>query len=147
MANQYNVTFTGVILSGFDKATVKPQVAQLLKLPPEKINAFFSGQSVTIKKNIELESALKIQSVLESKGLTIQITEDRPVSPIITDEPDEKPMFELVKDDPEPIPEAKPNPIHEQRKQRPALAAAATMGAANQIKRNPINNPQKKLTK
>lgn len=71
MAEKYNVIFSGNIAQGFDEATVQDNIVRLLKIPEQQRAAFFSGKEITLKKDLNLDEALKLKSQLEQLGLTM----------------------------------------------------------------------------
>ncbi|MGL4673269.1 MAG: DUF805 domain-containing protein [Wohlfahrtiimonas sp.] len=71
MSEKYNLVFNGVILPGFDENAVKDKVSKVLKLPETQREAFFSGQEITLKKDLSLDEALRLKSQLEQLGLMI----------------------------------------------------------------------------
>ena len=64
----YNVDFSGRIIPGWDMEEVKANVARLLKADEETIYKLFSGQRFVIKKNVDHQTALKINKVLKDAG-------------------------------------------------------------------------------
>lgn len=77
MTQKYQLTFSGIILPGFDHDQTKEYTQKLLKLSSDQIEGFFSGKTVVIKKNLPLDEAQKIKSALESKGLLVNLAEDK----------------------------------------------------------------------
>lgn len=74
MAEQaVNVIFRGDIVLGQNLADVKARFAQLFKLPPEKLDAYFSGRPVALKKACDPATAEKFKQALNQIGCLVQI--------------------------------------------------------------------------
>lgn len=74
MAEQaMNVIFRGDIVLGHNLAEVKARFAQLFKLPPEKLDTYFSGRPVALKKSCDLVTAEKFKQALTQIGCIVQI--------------------------------------------------------------------------
>jgi hypothetical protein len=65
---QYNVEFSGQVIPGWDIDEVKSNLAKLLKADEEKIYKLFSGGRFVIKKNVDHQTAIKINNVLKDAG-------------------------------------------------------------------------------
>ena len=65
---QYNVVFSGQIIPGWDLDEVKSNLTKLLKANEEKIFKLFSGGRFVIKKNVDHQTAIKINNVLKDAG-------------------------------------------------------------------------------
>ncbi len=64
----YNLVFHGVIAEGFDTGTVKKNIAILFNAPDKKVERLFSGNPVTVRKNIDRNTALKYQAAFKKAG-------------------------------------------------------------------------------
>ncbi|NVK89193.1 MAG: hypothetical protein HWE13_13745 [Gammaproteobacteria bacterium] len=71
--NNYHVIFSGVILDGFEITNVKQALAAKFKLTPEKAERLFSGQSHTLKRDIDHKTAYQYKSILEKLGASIEL--------------------------------------------------------------------------
>lgn len=74
MAEQaVNVIFRGDIVLGQNLAEVKARFAQLFKLTPDKVDAYFSGRPVALKKACDQATAEKFKQALQQIGCLVQI--------------------------------------------------------------------------
>jgi hypothetical protein len=64
----YNVDFSGRIIPGWELEEVKSNLAKLLKADEETIYKLFSGKRIVIRKNIDHQTALKINNVFKDAG-------------------------------------------------------------------------------
>lgn len=67
--DRYDLVFQGEIIEGRDAAEVKKNVGQIFRMDEEKIESFFSGQSVKIKRNLDRETAMDYLSDLKKLGI------------------------------------------------------------------------------
>lgn len=73
----YKVVFKGRLLPGFDREQVITNIAQLTKLPAEKIeNKFFNGKVVIIRRAHDQTHAQKLQHLFTKAGLEVFILQD-----------------------------------------------------------------------
>lgn len=70
----YNVDFSGRIIPGWELDEVKSNMAELLKADEATIYKLFSGKRIVIKKNIDQQTALKINNVLKDAGADCEIS-------------------------------------------------------------------------
>ena len=70
---RYKVVFSGEIAAGQDLQRVKNQVAKLYKVPVERCEHLFSGRTVTIKDNLDYQTAQKYQRIFERTGAVCSI--------------------------------------------------------------------------
>lgn len=86
---RYNIEFSGELLAGHELDSVKANLAQLFKCPLEKIEPLFSGQTVTLKRNLSEAEAEQYLGALRRAGaavrkqpdsvqLSLMATEDHP---------------------------------------------------------------------
>jgi len=68
----YQLILEGVA-EGFDLEEVKAKLASFFKIKPEKVDAFFRGKPVAVKKGLDKETALKYKSVFDLAGATCRI--------------------------------------------------------------------------
>ena len=64
----YNIEFAGQVIPGWDIDEVRANLAKLLKASEEKIYTLFSGGRFVIKKNVNHQTAIKINNVLKDAG-------------------------------------------------------------------------------
>ena len=77
----YNVEFTGQIIPGWDIDEVKANLANILKASEEKIYTLFSGGRFVIKKNVDHQTAIKINNVFKDAGADCIIIPDHKAGP------------------------------------------------------------------
>lgn len=71
----YRIVFSGEIAPGQDIETVKSKVAALYKIPVERCERMFSGRPVTIKKDVDYQTAQKYKTAFERTGAICKIEE------------------------------------------------------------------------
>jgi hypothetical protein len=105
----YNVDFSGRIIPGWELDEVKANLARLLKADDDTIVKLFSGKRIVLKKNVDHQTALKINHVFKEAGA------DCIISPIHNDEaaappplPDHSPRMDQTAavDQAAPVPSA-----------------------------------------
>ena len=69
----YSAIFRGKITEGQDIEKVKKNLAELFKVNSEKIERLFSGNPVTIKKNMDHTTAMKYKAAMEKAGALCSI--------------------------------------------------------------------------
>lgn len=69
----YEVAFYGEIVEGAELDQVKAKVAAMFKADAAKLAQLFSGKRVVIKKNIDLATANKYQTALQSAGAQCEV--------------------------------------------------------------------------
>ena len=70
----YNVDFSGRIIPGWELEEVKSNLAKLLKADEQTIYKLFSGKRMVIKKNVDHQTALKINTVFKDAGADCMIS-------------------------------------------------------------------------
>lgn len=70
---RYDLIFRGDIVLGQDLAQVKARLQQLFKADAARIDALFSGRPVTLKRDLDEESAKKYQQVLARAGAEVTL--------------------------------------------------------------------------
>ena len=74
---EYKVVFKGRLLPGYNKEQVVSNIAQLTKLPTEKIEKkFFNGKVVIIRRAHDKSHAQKLQHLFTETGLEVLILRD-----------------------------------------------------------------------
>ncbi|QGX40412.1 hypothetical protein [Permianibacter aggregans] len=68
MDGVFEVIFDGRIMPGRDPHEVKAQVGRLFKASPEVIERLFSGNAISIKKDLDYAAALRYVSVMKEAG-------------------------------------------------------------------------------
>ncbi|MGD9090673.1 MAG: DUF4870 domain-containing protein [Desulfobacterales bacterium] len=70
----YNVDFSGRIIPGWELEEVKSNLTKVLKADDETIFKLFSGNRIAIKKNVDHQTALKINNVFKEAGADCMIS-------------------------------------------------------------------------
>ncbi len=73
MQNRFDIYFCGETLNGHEEAAVRAAVAELFKLPAERIDRLFSGKPVKIKQDLDIEKAGKYRAAFTKAGAIIHI--------------------------------------------------------------------------
>ena len=68
MEGVFEVVFDGRTVPGRDRAEVMANVANLFKAKPEAVERLFSGQLVSIKKDLDYQGALRYVAALKEAG-------------------------------------------------------------------------------
>ena len=72
--NRFNLTFSGEILPGFKPAQVKAAFARLFAIDdPKRVDLFFSGKSVVLRRNLERKEAADYFRKLHDIGLRSEL--------------------------------------------------------------------------
>jgi hypothetical protein len=78
---EFKVIFKGSLLPGFNKEQVIENIAQLTKLPSDKIEKkFFSGKDVIIRRAHDQAHAQKLQQLFTGAGLEVVILRDASIA-------------------------------------------------------------------
>lgn len=70
----YNVDFSGRIIPGWELDEVKANLATVLKADEDTIYKLFSGKRIVIKKNVDHQTALKINNIFKDAGADCMIS-------------------------------------------------------------------------
>lgn len=70
---RFDILFSGEPLNGTDVSEVRENLRELFKLGDEALERMFSGQPVSIKKNLDRKSAQQYQQALARAGARIQL--------------------------------------------------------------------------
>ncbi len=73
MPKKYNIVFKGKIAAGRDVEAVKRKMAGLFRKTGVKIDALFSGKSITVKKKADRQTAVKFKQTFEKIGAICEI--------------------------------------------------------------------------
>ena len=77
--NKFNLTFWGEIQPGRDPATVKARFARLFDIQdPERLEHFFSGESITLRRNLERKVAAEYFAKLHKLGVEAELVKVDP---------------------------------------------------------------------
>ncbi len=78
----YAIVFSGEIVEGFQKISVKAHLAQLLKADVDKMATLFSGKQVVLKRTNDKQEALKYGSALKKVGADVKIKAIKSEAPL-----------------------------------------------------------------
>lgn len=67
----YDIFFGGQLVQGTDPEQAKQAFAQLFKSSPEKIEKFFTGKPLPLKRGVDKAAALKYKSTLHKAGMIV----------------------------------------------------------------------------
>jgi len=73
VVDQYNLVFEGTISDGYGTEEVKRNLADLFKVDDKRVEQFFAKQPVVLKKDMDYDSAMKYQRVLQKAGAICKI--------------------------------------------------------------------------
>jgi len=73
MSDQYNVIFKGEVLDGFKLESVRRNFAKVFKLEPEKVDSYFSGKALVLRKKVDHKTAYKFKSSLAKFGAAVEL--------------------------------------------------------------------------
>jgi hypothetical protein len=72
--DKFNLTFDGKIVSGFDLAEVKKRFAEALLInDPARVDQFFSGTAVTIRRNLDKDIATAFYTKMYRVGVVLKL--------------------------------------------------------------------------
>jgi len=100
----YTIVFTGEINPAFTQSTVVNNLAVLFKKDSIFIEKLFRGKPVTIKRDLELESAKKYHTAMNNAGAVAQLIDQETNEPVT----DNKPGKEVESGTPTSKPEMQP---------------------------------------
>ncbi len=107
MADNFNVVFSGRILDGFNAGDVHKNFAKVFHIELGQVERYFSGNSITLKKNTDHKTAYKFKSVMAAFGAAAEL--QRVVSrPIVS-------LGELTLESIEDCEKVKPHSINEEK--------------------------------
>ncbi len=70
---EFQVVFRGEITGDQPVEVVKQQLANLFRMPPERVEALFSGKPVVVKKNIDEATARRLEQAFLRAGATCEV--------------------------------------------------------------------------
>ncbi|XOV89914.1 MAG: hypothetical protein ACFHX7_08500 [Pseudomonadota bacterium] len=83
----YAIVFSGEIVEGFQKISVKAHMAKMLKADVEKMATLFSGKQVVLKRTNDKQEALKYGSALKKVGADVKIKAIKSEAPLAAKAP------------------------------------------------------------
>jgi hypothetical protein len=96
--DRYNIVFSGQLVSGADAGVVKERVGAIFRLDANSLETLFSGQTATIKRDVDLLTATRYQQAFLQAGARVEIEpadvvtdapaapmEDRPARPSVSE--------------------------------------------------------------
>ncbi len=129
MNDTIRIVFKGALQPGQTQAEVAPRLAQALKIPLEQAQTLFSGQTVTLKRNLPRADFPRYAENLSRMGIVVEMEDEAPaaapVPPVSAPAADDNLLFPaLFGAAPAPQPQASPvNPA--QASAAPGLSVAA----------------------
>ena len=90
----YKIIFEGRILEGRNTEEVKKNLAAFFKISVERIEKYFVGRPVVIRKNVDHQTAVKIEKVFRDAGAVCR------AEPIVETSADEIPKLEMEEQSP-----------------------------------------------
>lgn len=88
MAEQqfYELVFKGELVKGAELSLTKQNMGKLFKIAPEKVDALFVGRSITLKKGLDFEAAMRYRAAIKRAGARVDLiateAEAQPITPI-----------------------------------------------------------------
>lgn len=73
MSERFNVVFKGELLPGVESTAARKTVAQLLKVDAAKAEQLFSGQPTVLRRDVDRETAEKVQRALKKAGANCEL--------------------------------------------------------------------------
>lgn len=70
---EFQVVFRGEITGDQPVEVVKQQLANLFRMPPERVEALFSGKPVVVKKNIDEATARRLEQAFVRAGAACEV--------------------------------------------------------------------------
>ncbi len=77
MSKLYNIAFRGEVAEGFDESDVRASFSERFRKSDEIIDQLFSGDAITLARNLELEQANTAASNLESLGALVYVLDEQ----------------------------------------------------------------------
>ena len=93
-SQSYKIIFEGCILEGCDAEEVKKNLAAFFKISVERIEKYFVGRPVVIRKNADHQTAVKIERAFRDAGAVCR------AEPIVETSVDEIPKLEMEQESP-----------------------------------------------
>ena len=70
---KFDIVFTGQLAKGVEPAVAKRNMCALFKASAEKIDRMFQSDSVTLKKNLDIDAAGKYRIALKKAGVIVEV--------------------------------------------------------------------------
>nr|MBP9605266.1 hypothetical protein [Chromatiaceae bacterium] len=80
MTTSYEIHFSGDLLPGVDPAVARARIQGLFKLTDEVAARLFSGQTVALKRGLDLARAERLRQVFLEVGALARLVEQRPAA-------------------------------------------------------------------
>jgi hypothetical protein len=80
MDEKYRLIFSGELLDGQHRAVVKRRLTELLKLKDGQIEKLFCGQPVTLKRDVDRETAARYQTLFKKAGGQLRVKSESPAA-------------------------------------------------------------------
>lgn len=74
----YKILFTGKLKDGVTPQQARESLIKTFKLSEDRVDRYFTGKPVLLKKNITCEQADKFQAVFEKVGLQVEVSLQKP---------------------------------------------------------------------
>ncbi len=99
---RYKITFSGEIIPGYTTQQVKKDLSKLFNIPLEKCERFFTGQTITVKNDVDIQTVRNYQDAFHKIGAICHIT------PPLETPSEEPPSFSLATSHADMFPEKQP---------------------------------------
>ena len=70
---KYDIFFSGELIEGADEAEARRKIGALFKLPPDKVGNLFSGKPVAVKRDVDMDTAVKYRVAFRDAGALVNI--------------------------------------------------------------------------
>lgn len=120
---KFDLVFKGQLVKSVDEAQAKANLGRLFKIDGARLDALFTGKAVTLKKNLDFDTASKYRVAIKKAGAVVELVAVEATAPV-------------AKAAPAPVTaSAAPNPAFntapaEPKPSKPAAPAAAIVGSA-----------------
>ncbi len=124
--DKFDLIFRGEILPGHDLAKVKARFGHAMQIDdPKRVEAFFSGRPITIRRSLEKEAAAQYYAKMRRIGAVPHLEKVVPESVKVEARPESiAPATPVTPEKPELTPEP-PNKAAPKRQPKPKVAAVA----------------------
>lgn len=82
MSSTFRLIFRGEIMPGYQIDAVKQRASTLFKVPPERVDALFSGQEIVIRKGVSDADLHRYMAALQKAGLRIHAEPENDLPPL-----------------------------------------------------------------
>jgi len=96
MDEKFNLVFSGELARGADPASAKKNLGALFNISGEQVEKLFSGKRITLKKNLDFDTANKYRVAIKKAGCIAEVSaieqkpaeqEKKPKAVFVTDAP------------------------------------------------------------